>query len=81
MDEDERCYFEILKRYAQAVTETVVALVKRQKLLNDRSQGEYKNLFNYWNAFQDAKRTYQSAIQKYLAIGQELHNASHLIFF
>ena len=79
MNEDERYYLEILNRYAQAVNEVVVALVERQKLLNDRSKGGHNNPAN-WNVYQDAERTYQSAIHKYMAIGQELNNASHLIF-
>jgi hypothetical protein len=79
MDEDERCYFDILNRYAQAVNETVVALVERQKLLNDRSKGGQNNPVN-WSVYQEAEKTYQSAIQKYMAIGQELNNASHLVF-
>ncbi len=79
MDEDERYYFEILNRYAQAVKETVIALVERQKLLNERSKGGHDNHVS-WKVYQDAERTYESAIQKYMAIGQELNNASHLVF-
>lgn len=33
-----------------------------------------------WKVYQDSERTYQSAIQKYMAIGQELNNAGHLVF-
>jgi hypothetical protein len=79
MDEDERCYFDVLDRYAQAVNETVVALVERQKLLNDRSKGGQNNPVN-WSVYQEAEKTYQSAIQRYMAIGQELNNASPLVF-
>ena len=79
LDEDERYYFEILSRYAQAVNETVVALVERQRLLSERSKGGHDNPVN-WNVYQDAEKTYQSAIQKYMAIGQELNDAGHLIF-
>lgn len=79
LDEDERYYFEILNRYAQAVNETVVALVERQRLLNARSKGGHDNPVD-WNVYQDAERRYQSAIQKYMTIGQELNNAGHLIF-
>lgn len=79
MDEDERYYFEILSRYAQAVKETVVALIERQKLLNERSKGGHDNPVS-WEVYQDAEKTYQSAIQKYMAIGQELNNAGHLVF-
>jgi len=79
MDEDERCYFDVLNRYAQALNETVVALVERQKLLNDRSKGGQKNPVN-WSVYQEAEKTYQFAIQKYMVIGQELNNASHLVF-
>lgn len=79
LNEDERYYFQILSRYAQAVNETVVALVERQRLLNERSKGGHDNPVN-WDAYQDAERTYQSAIQKYMTIGQELMNAGPLIF-
>ena len=79
MNENERCYFDILNRYAEAVNETVVALVKRQKLLNDRSKGGQNNPVS-WSVYQEAEKTYESAIQKYMTIGQELNNASHLVF-
>ena len=79
MDEDERCYYDILNRYAQAVNETVVALVERQKMLNERSKGGRNNPVN-WSVYQEAEKTYESAIQKYMAIGQELNDASHLVF-
>ena len=42
LDENERYYFEILSRYEQAVNETVVVLIKRQKLLNDRSKERHE---------------------------------------
>ncbi|MCK4820455.1 hypothetical protein KA005_32120 [bacterium] len=79
IDEDERFYFEILNRYADAVNETVLALVERQSLLNERSKGGRNNPVN-WKVYQDAEGKYQSAIEKYMAIGQELNNASHMIF-
>jgi len=79
INEDERFYFEILNRYAEAVNETVSALVERQRLLNERSKGGRNNPVN-WNVYQDAERKYQSAVQKYMAIGQELNNASHMVF-
>jgi hypothetical protein len=79
MDENERYYFEVLGRYTQAVSETVDALVKRQGLLNQRSKGGQDNSVS-WDIYQDAERTYQSAIQKYMAIGQELNNTGHLVF-
>ena len=78
MDEDEKYYFEILSRYAQAVNETVIALVKRQRLLNERSKGGHDNHVS-WKVYQDAEKKYQSAIQNYMAIGQELNNAGHLV--
>lgn len=79
LDEDERYYFEILSRYAQTVNDTVVVLVERQRLLNERSKGGHDNPVN-WNVYQVAERIYQSAIQKYMKIGQELNNAGHLVF-
>lgn len=79
IDEDERYYFEILSRYAKAVNETVNILVERQRLLNERSKGGPGNPVN-WNVYQGVERTYQSAIKNYMAIGQELNNASHLVF-
>ena len=79
INEEERFYFEILHRYAEAVNETVFALVERQRLLNERSKGDYNNPIN-WNEYKDAEKKYQSAIHKYMAIGQELNNASHIVF-
>lgn len=79
MDEEERYYFDILSRYSKAVNETVIALVERQRLLNERSKGGHDNPVN-WKLYQDAERTYKSTIQEYMAIGQELNNASHLVF-
>ena len=79
MNDDEKCYFDILNRYAQAVNKTVVALVARQKMLNDRSKGSEKNPVNL-SVYQEVEKTYQIAIEKYMEIGQELNNASHLVF-
>lgn len=79
MNEDERFYLQILNRYAEAVNDTVSALVERQRLLNERSKGGRNNPIN-WNAHQDVERRYESAIQKYMAIGHELNNAGHMVF-
>jgi len=47
LDEDEKIFLEILNRYAKAVNDTVVALVERQKLLNERSKSLKNNPVNY----------------------------------
>jgi hypothetical protein len=79
IDEEERSYFEILNRYTEAVNETVSALVERQRLLSERSEGGRSNPVN-WKVYQDAGRKYQSAVEKYTVIGQELNNASRMLF-
>lgn len=79
MNEDERYYFHILVRYARAMDETVNALVETQKLLNERSKGGQGNLVT-WSDYRESENKYKSKILKYKAIGEELNNASHIIF-
>jgi hypothetical protein len=74
----EKSYFDILKRYVVAVNETISLLIERQRLLYERSKGGWNNPVK-WNAYQVAERKYQSSIQNYMAIGQDLNNASHMI--
>ena len=76
--EEER-YLEILSSYAEAVRRTVAALVERQRLANEGSKGGPENSLTL-AAHRKRETEYQSAIQRYIAIGQELNAASPTIF-
>ena len=76
---DEKYYFEILARYAAALQKTVAALVDRQRLLAQRSEGGPQNPMS-WEACQQTEKLYQIAVEKYMAIGKELNGASSIIF-
>lgn len=76
LSKDEKYYFDILSRYVDAVRKTVAALVDRQRLMNERSKGGTMT----WEAFQQKERGYQIAVQEYTAIGQELNDATSIIF-
>jgi hypothetical protein len=73
---DERFYFDILSCYVAAVRKTVVTLIDRQRLMNERSEGGAMT----WGAFQQKELAYQIAVQEYTAIGQELNDAAPIIF-
>lgn len=77
--EDEKLYLELLVQYAEALRETVLALVERQRVLNERSKGGRDNPIT-WDVYQQLERKYQASIQQYQAIGQELNSVSHVIF-
>ena len=79
LSNNERYYFEILSRYVDAVRETIVALVDRQRLLNEGSEGGANNPM-IWDVLQQKERAYKMAVQKYRAIGQELNAAAPIIF-
>ena len=79
LSKDEKHYFDILSRYVDAVRRTIAALVDRQRLLNEGSKGESRNPMT-WGAFQQKEGSYQIAVQKYMAIGQELNDSSYIIF-
>ena len=79
MSRDEQHYFDLLSRYVDALSATVVALVDRQRLLNDGSKGGTDNPMT-WQAFQDKERAYQVAVKQYKVIGGELNNAAPIIF-
>ncbi|MGB8951372.1 MAG: hypothetical protein WCC06_01710 [Candidatus Aminicenantales bacterium] len=79
LSKDEKHYFDILSRYVDAVRKTVTALIDRQRLLNEGSKGGSRNPMT-WEAFQQKERSYQMAVQEYIAIGQELNDAAPIIF-
>ena len=76
---EERAYFDLLSRYAAALTQTVHALVDRQRLLNEGSRGGRKNPMT-WELFQEKERRYESAIAEYKVIGGKLNAAAPIIF-
>ncbi|MBN1515272.1 hypothetical protein JXA32_01760 [Candidatus Sumerlaeota bacterium] len=79
LSKDEQHYYDILSRYVKSVRKTVIALIERQQLMNEGSKGRSGNPMT-WNAFQEKEDNYQQSVQEYMAIGQELNNAAHLIY-
>jgi hypothetical protein len=79
LSKDEKRYFDILSRYAEAVRQTVSALVDRQRLLNQGSVGGPSNPMT-WELLQQKERIYKELVGQYMAIGQELNAASAIIF-
>lgn len=79
IDENEKHYFDILYKYAKSLNQTVVVLVERQILLSERSRGGKNNSVN-WKAYQEAENKYESTIQKYKELGEDLNNLNYLIF-
>jgi hypothetical protein len=76
---DEQDYFDILARYAAALHKTVAALADRQRLLNRGSGGGPNNPVT-WEACHEKEVAYQTAIQEYTTIGEELNAAASIIF-
>jgi hypothetical protein len=76
---DERRYVDLLAGYAQALEQTVQALLARQQLLAQGSQGGRKNPMT-WEAFQTANREYEKSIEVYKRIGLDLNNAAPTVF-
>lgn len=79
LSEGERTYFDILLRYAEAVRETVIALVNRQRLWNVGSKGGPANPMT-WNAYTKSHNIYEQSIELYMKIGLELNAANKIIF-
>ena len=79
LSKDERCYFDILSRYVVALRKTVAALVDRQRLMNEGTQGGPNNSMS-WEAYQQKEKIYQTAVEEYMAIGQELNAAAPIVF-
>ncbi|NHZ84851.1 MAG: hypothetical protein GWP19_03105 [Planctomycetia bacterium] len=79
MDENEKLYFDILEKYAKALSETVAVLTERQKLLNKRSKVGQVNKVN-WQTFKEIDYKYESSIREYKLYGKELNELNHLIF-
>lgn len=76
---DERYYFDLVSRYADAVAETVDALVDRQRLLNEGSKTMKGNPMT-WHAFQEKERAYKAAIEAYKTLGADLNDSADLVF-
>jgi hypothetical protein len=79
LSDDEACYFDVLLRYVAAVRRTTAALIDRQQLLNQGSKGRPNNPMT-WKAFQQKEKIYESAIQEYMTIGEELNALAPIIF-
>lgn len=72
-------YLDLLEKYLGALQETVDALVRRQRLLAEGARGGRENPMT-WQAFQEAERDYERAIERYKTVGLDLNNAAPLIF-
>jgi hypothetical protein len=79
LSKDEKYYFDILKRYVDAIRKTVTALVDRQRLMNEGSKAGSSNRMT-WEACQQKESVYQMAVQEYMEVGQELNAAAPIIF-
>lgn len=77
--EDEMLYLNILCKYVKAVKETVFALVKRQKILNEQSKRVISKP-NLLGSYMQSQNEYERLIKQYTAIGQELMDNSIIIF-
>jgi hypothetical protein len=79
LSKDEKCYFDILSRYVAAVRKTVAALIDRQRLMAEGSKSRANNPMTL-EAYKQKEKIYQTAVQEYTAIGQELNMAAPIIF-
>jgi hypothetical protein len=79
LSEDERSYFDILSRYVDAVCDTVMALVDRQRLLSQGSMGGPGNPMTL-EALQQKQKAYEHFIRRYMEVGDELTAAGPIIF-
>lgn len=79
MSHTEQAYLNLLSKYVDAVAQTVWALVERQRLLADGSQGGGGNPMT-WDRFKDSERRYESAVEGYKAVGRELNSAAATVF-
>ena len=79
LSEDERCFFDVLSRYVEALQNTVIALVERQRLMNEGAKGGRNNPMT-WSAYQEKEALYRQSVDVYMAIGEELNESRPLIF-
>lgn len=76
---DERYYFDLLSRHADAVARTVDALVDRQRLLSEGSKTMKGNPLT-WPAYQEKERAYKKAVEDYKELGADLNDVAHIVF-
>ena len=79
LSKGEKCYFNILSRYVAAVRKSVVALIDRQRLMAEGSKSRANNPMTL-EAYKQKEEIYQTAVEEYTAIGQELNMAAPIIF-
>ena len=79
LSDEEEAYFDILARYVNALRKTVAALVARQELAFEGSNGGPKNPMT-WAAYKNLDADYETAVEAYSAIGRELSASAPTIF-
>jgi len=79
LSEDERGFFDVLSRYVEALQKTVIALVERQRLMNEGAQGGRNNPMT-WSAYQEKEALYRQSVDGYMTIGEELNEIRPLVF-
>lgn len=79
LNSEELHYFEILIKYVNSLKNTVTKLVERQRLMSKGSKS-FSNNSMTWEAFNKKEIEYKNAIEDYTAIGQQLNNATSIIF-
>ena len=79
LSEDERGFFDVLSRYVEALHKTVIALVERQRLMNEGAKGGRNNPMT-WSAYQEQETLYRQSVDEYMTIGEELNEIRPLIF-
>ena len=76
---EEQRLFDLLSRYVDAVRFTVMALVDRQRLMDQGAKSASWVTWKNWKALQQKEMIYKKAIEHYMAIGGELNAASRML--
>jgi len=79
LSEDESGFFDVLSRYVEALQKTVIALVERQRLMNEGAKGGRNNPMT-WGAYQEIEALYRQSVDGYMTIGEALNEIRPLIF-
>jgi hypothetical protein len=79
LSKEEQHFLDILSRYVAAIQKTITMLIERQRLLNEKSKGGSNNPTTL-GKYKQIEATYKTAIQEYMAIGQELNSAMSTIY-
>ena len=75
----EQIYFDLMSQYVDAVRFTIVALVDRQRLMDQGAKGAPWWTWKSWKALQQKDRVYRQSIDHYVEIGGKLNAASRIL--